>query len=58
MPIYEYICKGCSHRFEVLVRGSEEPNCPECESADLEKQFSVFGISSGDPGCEPAAGGG
>lgn len=57
MPIYEYICKGCNHHFETLVRGSEEPRCPECESTDLEKQFSVFGVASGSPGCEPVGGG-
>lgn len=42
MPIYEYLCAGCGHAFEALVYGSERPRCPECESEELEKQFSTF----------------
>jgi len=44
MPIYEYVCSGCEHRFETLVRGSEQPSCPRCRGRDLDKQFSVFGV--------------
>jgi len=34
MPIYEYCCDSCGHRFERLVRiGAEPPPCPECEGA-------------------------
>lgn len=32
MPIYEYVCESCGHRFERLVRSDEiAPACPECE---------------------------
>lgn len=32
MPIYEYACESCGHRFEKLVRiNAEPPSCPECE---------------------------
>ncbi len=41
MPIYEYVCQSCQASFELLVRGSEEPTCPQCHSTQLEKQFSV-----------------
>ena len=41
MPIYEYVCKKCSHPFEALVRSGEQPECPECGSTNLGKQFSV-----------------
>ena len=44
MPIYEYVCSGCDHRFETLVRGAEQPSCPRCQGRQLEKQFSVFGV--------------
>src|SRR5262245_51694235 len=44
MPIYEYVCSSCEHRFETLVRGSEKPSCPKCQGSDLDKQFSVFGV--------------
>ncbi len=32
MPIYEYECTSCGHRFEVKQRFSDEPvaTCPEC----------------------------
>ncbi len=45
MPIYEYTCSACSHDFELLVRGEAQPACPECESADLERHFSLPKIS-------------
>ncbi|MCM8746611.1 zinc ribbon domain-containing protein [Thermomicrobium sp. CFH 73360] len=32
MPIYEYECTSCGHRFEIKQRFSDEPvaSCPEC----------------------------
>ncbi|MBN2799565.1 MAG: zinc ribbon domain-containing protein [Deltaproteobacteria bacterium] len=31
MPIYEYACESCGHRFERLVRHDAlPPECPEC----------------------------
>ena len=32
MPIYEYLCKKCGHRFEKMQSFSAEPvrTCPEC----------------------------
>ncbi|MHC5211257.1 MAG: FmdB family zinc ribbon protein [Planctomycetota bacterium] len=45
MPLYEYACRGCGHRFEELVRGSEQPACPHCKGADLEKLLSTFAVS-------------
>lgn len=50
MPLFEYLCKSCSHQFEVLVRGSETPHCPQCESESLEKRHSVFAAhANGSP---------
>ena len=46
MPIYEYRCKGCGHKFEKLVRGSEKVCCPKCGKGSLDKLFSVFGVKS------------
>jgi putative FmdB family regulatory protein len=42
MPIFEYSCADCSHRFEELVRGSEKSACPMCGSEKLERLPSVF----------------
>jgi putative FmdB family regulatory protein len=46
MPLYEYICRDCQHRFETLVTGSREPSCPTCHGQQLEKQLSVFAVSA------------
>jgi putative FmdB family regulatory protein len=58
MPIYEYVCGQCQHAFETLVRGDEAPECPECGSQKLEKQWSVPAAHSaeGAPPCGPACG--
>jgi putative FmdB family regulatory protein len=45
MPIYEYECPSCSHRFEKLVRiGAEPPPCPECEGTEVRKLVSASGF--------------
>jgi putative FmdB family regulatory protein len=41
MPIYEYACQQCKHEFEVLVRGDETASCPQCQSDQMVKLFSV-----------------
>ncbi|MEX0893055.1 MAG: zinc ribbon domain-containing protein [Gemmatimonadota bacterium] len=46
MPIYEYDCRGCGHRFEALVRGDARPACPECASQELERHFSLPTVQS------------
>jgi putative FmdB family regulatory protein len=47
MPIYEYRCESCAHRFETLVRGSEQPACPTCGSQTLARELSTFAVSTG-----------
>ena len=46
MPIYEYSCNSCGHEFEVLVRKSDLPACPECASEDLERLLSLPNVRS------------
>ncbi len=46
MPIYEYECRGCQNRFELLVLGSDAPACPECKGEDLDKLMSLSSVSS------------
>lgn len=41
MPLYEYHCEKCEHEFEYLLRGQEQPECPQCGSAELKKLISV-----------------
>jgi putative FmdB family regulatory protein len=40
MPIYDYHCGKCGHRFETLVKPDETPHCPACGAADPERQFA------------------
>lgn len=60
MPLYEYRCESCGHRFEALVQGSEKPSCSACGALKLEKLFSAFAVST-SPGrsseTAPSAGG-
>lgn len=47
MPIYEYECRQCGHRFEYLVLSKTPPAaCPECQNQDVEQLISAFGVSS------------
>ncbi len=62
MPLFEYTCTKCTSQFELLIRGSEPPVCPECGGDKLEKHFSVPAahVSGGNslPICEAPRGGG
>jgi putative FmdB family regulatory protein len=46
MPIFEYVCGDCNHRFELLIQGSTQAACPKCHATNLEKQFSPFGVGA------------
>ena len=47
MPLYEYLCRGCKHEFEALVRPQDPaPACPSCKSDDLEKLITAAAMSS------------
>ena len=48
MPIFEYVCRECEHRFERIVYGEAAPEeCPSCGAKRLEKQLSVFAAVGG-----------
>ncbi|MDL2285479.1 zinc ribbon domain-containing protein [Desulfovibrio sp. OttesenSCG-928-F07] len=72
MPIFEFNCPKCQHKFEDLVFGSATPPCPKCGNAETEKMISrptihfaapsragqtVTFPSSGGSGCGSCAGG-
>jgi putative FmdB family regulatory protein len=46
MPIYEYRCEGCGHRFERWQKMSDpDPKrCPECKRAKVERLISAVGF--------------
>ncbi|MFQ5700481.1 MAG: FmdB family zinc ribbon protein [Acidobacteriota bacterium] len=45
MPLYEYECKKCGHRFEVIQKFSDPPRraCPRCKGR-VEKLLSAPAI--------------
>ena len=57
MPIYEYACSGCGHKFEVLVRSGTAPQCPSCHSTELNKLLSVFATAGASSAAEPVMAG-
>ncbi len=62
MPIYEYRCEECDHRFEIIQRlgeGADGLACPGCGAPRLEKMFSTFAASApeGSAAEAPSVGG-
>jgi putative FmdB family regulatory protein len=41
MPLYEYKCRRCDHKFEEIVRLDETPECPACHHHKPERLFSM-----------------
>ncbi len=57
MPLYEYECCDCGEEFEVLVLESGEIiKCVRCDSGNIGKRFSSFGLGSSDGSLEASAG--
>ncbi|MDR1941354.1 MAG: hypothetical protein LBQ47_03425 [Endomicrobium sp.] len=47
MPIFEFTCKKCNRKFEILVfSSSEKVECPSCKSGEVEKCLSTFSAAS------------
>lgn len=51
MPIYEYVCDVCTHRFEQLVmpahaRLAVDRTCPSCRSSQVKQVPSLFAVDS------------
>ncbi len=59
MPIYEFQCTDCAHKFEDLVSGeAEKVPCPKCKSDKVLRLISLIsakGISSGCASCTPSS---
>ena len=39
MPLFDYACRDCDHRFEALVQNRAKPACPECESDRVQDEI-------------------
>ena len=46
MPLYEYECRSCGHRFEALVRDASTPACRACQAPNVERLLSLFSVNS------------
>jgi putative FmdB family regulatory protein len=68
MPIYEYLCKDCGKRFEMLraIKEADTPiPCKSCQSNQTQRALSVFFAQSGSKiiaganngGCSGCSGG-
>jgi putative FmdB family regulatory protein len=58
MPIYEYKCPVCNHRFSILQRlgeGNENLNCEQCGAPRPVKQFSTFASTGASAGSDSFA---
>ena len=45
MPIFEYACNGCGHRFERLtLSAAEAAACPRCQTSDVARCLSAFAV--------------
>ena len=58
MPLYEYKCRACGHRFEVLQRmgeSAERVECPRCDERAAEKLLSTFAATSSGSGASAGA---
>ncbi|HVJ04197.1 MAG TPA: zinc ribbon domain-containing protein [Candidatus Saccharimonadales bacterium] len=46
MPLYEYKCSNCAHRFERIVKFSDAPltTCPKCHKETIEQLISAPAI--------------
>ncbi len=43
MPLYEYLCSACAHRFERIVKFSDPAlkTCPQCGKDTIEQMISA-----------------
>jgi putative FmdB family regulatory protein len=49
MPIYEYECRRCKERFEVLQKMNEDSShlrCPKCQTDKPQRVLSLFSSGS------------
>ena len=56
MPLYEFKCSACGHRFDELVRLGETPECPSCHDLAPERLFSTTAGVSTDRSRKKAVG--
>jgi putative FmdB family regulatory protein len=62
MPLYEYCCERCQHRFELLesmsASSEEARTCPACGADAARRVPSLFGSRGESPVTAASPGGG
>ena len=62
MPMYDYQCTSCDHKFEELVFSSTVPDeditCPKCGEKKANRLLCAPMISTGGSSYSPASSGG
>ncbi len=55
MPIHEFRCKSCNHKFEkLLIRRDAEVHCPDCKASEVERLMSACSFGSSDGSVQAA----
>lgn len=42
MPLYDFACRSCGHRFEARSSPDEAASCPECGAPESQRLLSPF----------------
>ncbi|MHB8773378.1 MAG: FmdB family zinc ribbon protein [Syntrophales bacterium] len=43
MPLYDYECTRCAHRFEMIMKiDADAPACPRCGSQETKRRIAAF----------------
>lgn len=61
MPIFEYRCSSCGHKFEDIRTQAEADkvgDCPKCGKPKVERVMSAFSCGPGCSSTGPSWGGG
>ncbi|MBU0480707.1 MAG: zinc ribbon domain-containing protein [Proteobacteria bacterium] len=51
MPIFEFECRDCRHKFEEITKVRETVCCPQCKSGNLKKLLSASVSDSNNRKC-------
>jgi len=61
VPIYEFSCLSCRHKFDVFgnfASRAERQVCPSCEGTNTKALFSTFSVTAGASASSTGAGSG
>jgi putative FmdB family regulatory protein len=41
MPLFDFVCRDCGREQEILIRGSETPECGDCGGTTMSRLLSA-----------------